>query len=119
MNDEQYKRYCKMTGEAIECLYQTNDRNGGLHFLISGSTGTRYKVTIHTDGKIDCGCPDFKHNSKSQECICKHCLFVIFQVLHLFKDVNHTFFERLFFTPDEIQNIQLIYKEKKKSSKKF
>lgn len=113
MNDEQYKRYRRMTSEAINCLYRTHDKNKRLHFLISGSKGANYKVTIPPDGKMTCTCPDFVNNASVQECICKHCLFVIYQDLRYFKDVDHLFFKRRFFTPDEVRDIHNIYREKK------
>jgi hypothetical protein len=114
MNDEQYKRYRKMNADPIQCLYQTHDKNKNIYFLISGSSGTKYKVTITPKGKIECSCPDYKHTAVVQECVCKHCLFVIFHVLRLFKDVDHTFFKRCYFTPDEIKNVHGAYKELKR-----
>jgi len=111
MNDEQYKRFRKMNAETIECLFYTHDKNKSLHFLINGSQQKRYKVTIPKDGKITCSCPDFTHNSKVNECVCKHCLHIIYNILKLFSDVDHTFFTRLFFSKDEIQEIHKIYKK--------
>ena len=113
MNDEQYKRFRKMNSERIICLFSKIDSNATIHFLISGSSGTRYKVSIITDGKsagkITCSCPDFSTGAKTQECVCKHCLFVIYNVLELFNSVNHSFFKRLYFTPDEIKSIKRAY----------
>ena len=109
MNDEQYKRFRKMNAESIKCLYSKKDKNGGIHFLISGSTGTKYKVSVYNDGRIVCDCPDFTHGSKENECVCKHCLYILYKELGLFKNLEHNFFKRLFLTPDEIQNIQKIY----------
>lgn len=117
MNDEQYKRFRKMNAENIECLISKKDKNGGLHFLINGSTGTHYKVSIYPNGKISCGCPDFTHNSKDNECVCKHCLFVLYKELRLFKNLEHYFFKRRFFTPDEIQIIQKLYKNNLKQKR--
>jgi len=112
MNDEQYKRYRKLQSENIKCLFKTQ-KNDTLYFLISGSSGTRYKVCIPNDGKITCSCPDFKHNSKNNECVCKHCLHVILNVLRVF-NIDHTFFKRCFFTRDELDEIYSILKHKKK-----
>lgn len=111
MNDEQYKRYRKMTSEPINCLLIKHDNKKNIYYLISGSSGIHYKVAIRSDGSIDCSCPDFKNSSKAQECICKHCLYVLNKVLKLFNDVDHTFYKRLFFTPDEIHTIHNIYRE--------
>lgn len=111
MNDEQYKRYRKMNGDNIKCLYKKHDKKKNIYFLISGSSGTNYKVTIPTDGKITCSCPDFINGAKVQECVCKHCLYVIYNVLKLFRDIDHTFFKRCRFTPDEIHDIHTIYRE--------
>ena len=111
MNDEQYKRFRKMQAEKINCLFKTHDKHKKLYFLISGSAGNKYKVIISPNGEISCSCPDFKHSSKTQECVCKHCLHVIFKVLKLFSSVNHTFFTRCYFTPDEIKNAHGAYRE--------
>ncbi len=110
MNDEQYKRYRKMQSDPIKCLFIIPDKSKNLHFLISGSSGTKYKVTIPVNGKISCSCPDFKHGAKVQECVCKHCLHVIFQVLRVF-DLEHTFFSRCYFTPEEVKTVHTIYRE--------
>ena len=111
MNDEQYKRYRKMCSDPIKCLYITPDKSKRLHFLISGSSGIKYKVTIPSDGKISCSCPDFKHGAKAQECVCKHCLYVILNILCIC-DIHHSFFKRCYFTPDEVKTIQGIYRER-------
>jgi len=112
MNDEQYKRYRKMKEEPIKCLFSVKDKAGRFHFLVSGSTGTHYKVTISSaGGKISCSCPDFRNNSKNYECVCKHCLFIILEKMRLF-DIYHTFFKRpgCHFTPDEIALVAGAYK---------
>jgi len=111
MNDEQYKRYRKMNADPIKCLYKTHDKKKNIYFLISGSSGTKYKVIIPTNGKISCSCPDFTHGAKVQECVCKHCLYVIFNVLKVFTDLKHSFFTRCYFTPDEVKTIHGCYKE--------
>ncbi len=116
MNDEQYKRYRKMSSEPIQCLYETHDKKKNIYFLISGSSGTKYKVAIYTDGKISCSCPDFTHGAKIQECVCKHCLHVIYNVLRLFSDIDHAFFKRCHFTSDEVHSIHNAYREIKRKS---
>lgn len=116
MNDEQYKRYRKLHSETIECLFRTHDSNKTIYFLVSGSTGTKYKVTIPKNGRIECSCPDFKTNCKTHHCVCKHCLYVIYDNLKLFKDIDHGFFKRCYFTPDEIHTVHSIYKQHLRSS---
>lgn len=106
MEDEQYKRYRKMVGEDIKCLHSVVDRKGTLHFLISGASGTRYKVSVGNKGALTCSCPDFKHGAKDGECVCKHCLFLIYRHLRLFEELDHPFFKRRWFTADEIQQIR-------------
>jgi len=111
MEEEQYKRYRKMISENLKCLYKTSDSKNNFYFLTSGSSKNNYKVKISTNGSITCTCADFvKGGSKINNCICKHCLHIIFIELKLFKDVNHTFFKRCFFTPDEMKNIKDILK---------
>lgn len=111
MNDEQYKRFRKMNADNIECLYYTHNSNKNLFFLISGSSGAKYKVSISPKGKIECSCPDFKNGAKVQECVCKHCLYVIYNTLKLFDDVEHEFFDRLYFTTDEVHKIHDCYRQ--------
>lgn len=110
MNDEQYKRYRKMLQDPIKDLFTLKDKQGNLHFLISGSSGTKYKVTIFLNGKIACSCPDFKHHGNSS--ICKHCLYVLFKSLHGIFSIKHAIFTRkpIFFTPDEIMDIKNSFK---------
>jgi hypothetical protein len=115
MNDEQYKRFKSMeNNDTIKCLYSVKDSKDNMYFLVSGSNGNKYKVVIKTNGKIICSCPDFSNGSKIQECVCKHCLCVIYKYLHLFRGIEHTFFKRKekYFTPDEITIIKKIFKEK-------
>jgi len=108
MNDEQYKRFRKMRLESedgsLKCLYSTRDDNKTLYFLIQG-VNSKYKVSINLKGQIKCSCPDFTHTCKVQECICKHCLYVVYIKLGLFKDIEHSFYRRNYFTPDEISSI--------------
>ena len=112
MNDEQYKRYRKMESDSIRCLYKTCKKDT-LHFLISGSRDVNYKVSIPRDGKISCSCPDFKHGASECECVCKHCLYVIYKEIRLFKSLDHTFFKRLYFTPDEVEKLHVLYRNSK------
>ena len=119
MNDEQYKRFKTMQSQSIDCSIRARCPKGRLYFVIHGSSGSKYKVIITPRGSIFCSCPDML-KSKINECVCKHCLYVIFEDLELFDDVSHTFFERRYFTKDEMQNINRIMKSKKvaKLSKK-
>jgi len=114
MNNEQYKRFRKMEKDPLNCLFKAKDKAGNLHFLISGSTGVKYKVSIYLHGekkgKINCTCPDFKNNAKIQECVCKHCLHVLYKVLKIFKNVDHSFFGKCLFTVDEMTKIRLLIK---------
>lgn len=113
MEDEQYKRYRKMKQERIACLFSKVDKTTGtIYFLISGQSRNRYKVSITTGekGKIKCSCPDFSTGAKAQKCVCKHCLLIIYEVLELFTEINHPFFTRLYFTPDETRSIKKAYK---------
>jgi hypothetical protein len=116
MNDEQYKRYRKIFSEDIKCLYMTHDKKKNIHFLVSGSSDKRYKVTISAVGRIACGCPDFVHNSKVQECVCKHCLYIIYSVLRFTDRIEHEFFKRRFFTKDEMVEIRRLYLANRKSA---
>ena len=111
MNNEQYKRYRKMEHDKLSCLFKAKDKSGNLHFLILGSTDTKYKVSIYMkDRKIRCSCPDFKNNSSSRDCVCKHCLHVLYKVLKLFKNADHSFFEKFIFNENEIAKIMHVCK---------
>ena len=84
MNDEQYKRFRTMQNDpTIRCLYSVKDKKDNMYFLISGSSGTNYRVVINNVGKITCGCPDFSNGAKIQECVCKQCLCVLYKYLGL------------------------------------
>lgn len=110
MNDECYKRYKKIKDDRIECLYSIR-KEKMYHFLISGSTDKKYRVTIGPK-YISCTCPDYKNNSKNMECVCKHCIYILTDVLKVFK-INHDFWKRRFFTLDEYTSIKESYKENK------
>lgn len=104
MDDEQYERYRKMRNDPPKILFKMTDKKGNIHFLVQGNN--RYKVSILPQGIITCTCPDMKYNGivEKKKMLCKHCLAI---VDHLgFKNVNHTFFKRNFFTPDEISEIK-------------
>ena len=107
MNDEQYKRYRKVFTEEIECLFCKRDDMKNMHFLVSGSSGTHYKVSIYINGKITCSCPDYKHNARVQECLCKHCLHIVSKI---FPNIEHAFYKRRYFTKDEIPTVKNFYK---------
>lgn len=111
MHDEQYKRYRKMHSDTIELLIKKASSKKDLYFLVKGNSGENYKVVIRRNGDVDCSCPDQKNGAKNNECICKHCLFVIFEVLKFTTDIDHTFFRRLRFTPDEMQRIYSLFKK--------
>jgi hypothetical protein len=113
MNDECYKRYKKCN--EIDCLYSIR-KDSKYHFLISGSANSKYSVTV-SDKTITCSCPDYKHNSKDLEIVCKHCIYVLTKVLKLFP-VEHSFWKRRFFTPDEYKSIKNSYKVNKVKDKK-
>lgn len=112
MNDECYKRY-KKTKE-LNCLYSIR-KNQKYLFLVSGSGDSRYTVTIESKW-VRCTCPDFKHNTKKLECLCKHCILILNRTLKLFS-VNHDFWKRRFFTPDEIAQLKESYRVNKVKSK--
>lgn len=120
MNDELYKRYRKMKSDPSFILFSARDPKGNIHYLVQGSN--RYKVTIFATGKIECSCPDMSFRvrktdehykgSQANNYICKHCLLIVSELG--FNDINHSFFKRTFFSPDEIQTIQKNYKKIKK-----
>jgi hypothetical protein len=114
MNDEQYKRFKKMLSENIECLHITKDKNN-LYFLINASTSKHYKIIISNDGKIKCSCPDYINTVKIQECLCKHCLYIIYNILKDYKNINHEIYKRCYFSKDEIQDIYIWYKNYKRN----
>lgn len=112
MNDELYKRFRKLRQEPIECLFAMRDeKQGDFHFLINGSSGTRYKVSIQRQtGRVACSCPDYKYNNRVQECICKHALFVVAGILH--NKIDHAFFKRgYYFTADEMPLVKTYLKD--------
>lgn len=115
MNDETYKRYKKLDENIISCLFSIR-KDKTFHFLISGSNDKRYRVSI--DKKfITCTCPDYKHNCKTMETVCKHCIFILTDTLNVFS-LKHDFWKRRFLTPDEYEKIKESYKVNKVKKKK-
>ena len=108
MNPQQEKRYAKLRSERFYLLGHETDSKGNYQYHISGSTRNVYTVTIYpTDVKIFCTCPDAKSWAAKYNCICKHALFVLYRVLKVFDKTTHPFFDRLWFTPVELECIQL------------
>ena len=109
MNSQQEKRYAKLKTD----LFYLLDREVTLQnyeFHVSGSTCNIYTVTIYPDEAIICcTCPDAKSWAKKYNCVCKHCLFVLFRVLKIFDRTNQPFFNTLMFSPDEIERITVSY----------
>jgi len=93
MNDDQYKRYRKAKSEPIKIIYKTC-KDSTLHFLVSGTRGDKYKVTIGGESRSDshksikCTCPDSVKRTEI-DCVCKHCAFVLQQLGIC--DVDHPF----------------------------
>jgi len=109
MNDECYNRFKKI--DKIRCVFSIR-KDGKYLFLVSGSSNTKYTVTIENKW-IRCSCPDFKHNFNKT--VCKHCILILYDTLKLFK-IDHSFWNRKFFTPDELDQLKLAYKENKVKS---
>lgn len=121
MNDAQYSRFRKMNNENISILY-TKIINNNIYFLLKSASNTNYKISIKSCthlkipkcGKIFCSCPDNKFNSNDKECVCKHILYILFKYLKIFSNLEHTFFKRRYFTPDEMSAITKILNNKQK-----
>ena len=108
MNPQQEKRYAKLRTEHFYLLGQDNDDKGNILYHISGSTRNVYTVTVYpADAKIFCSCPDAKSWAARYNCVCKHSLFILYRVLQVFDRTDHPFFDRLQFTPLELECIQL------------
>ena len=108
MNSQQVKRYEKLQTEGFYLLDHGTDDKGNLNYHISGSTRNVYKVTVYPRvAKIFCSCPDAKSWAARYNCICKHSLFILYRVLNVFDRTDHPFFDRLWFTPTELECIQL------------
>lgn len=109
MNSQQQKRYQKLNNDKF-FLLGTHRENNNLLFDISGSTKNVYHVTIYGDtGTIFCTCPDAKSWAVKHNCICKHCLFVLYRVLRIFDNTNESFFDCLVFSIDELERIIISY----------
>jgi len=108
MNSQQEKRYVKLQSERFYLLDRSTTPEGKLEFHISGSTRNVYTVTVYpNNANIFCTCPDAKNWAKKNNCICKHCLFILYRVLKVFDRADHPFFDRLWFTPEELECIQI------------
>ena len=80
-------------------------------FFISGSSKNVYIVKIFDNKTINCNCPDMKSWARESDCVCKHCCFVLFRVLDIYKyyenDNNKlNFFNDLKFDDDEYNFIE-------------
>ena len=79
-------------------------------FFISGSSKNVYTVTIFENKRMTCNCPDMKSWAKESDCVCKHCCFVLFRVLDIYKYYNNinelNFFKDLEFDDDEYNFIR-------------
>lgn len=93
MNDVQYTRYKNALNTKMDCLFSTRDTAGNMHFLIESSQ--RYKVSIYLhDGSVTCSCPDYTCRSRTEQCVCKHCVYVLMRHLKLVNSLDHAFFGR-------------------------
>ena len=107
MNSQQEKRYAKLRTERFYLL-DRSVRDENLQFHISGSTRNVYTVTVYPNSaSVFCSCPDARSWAKKHKCVCKHCLFILYRVLKVFDRTDHPFFDRLWFTPEELECIQL------------
>jgi hypothetical protein len=102
MNYNQKQRFHKIFYENI---YLLDLDKMNKNFTISGSTANVYKCQI-VNNKIKCDCPDNNGNTFRNKCVCKHCCFILCKVLKLMKNKTdgeqHPFFERLYFTDEEL-----------------
>ena len=109
MNRQQSARFAKLKTEKFYLLDRKMVDNV-ITMHISGSTQNIYTVTINMErSSIFCDCPDNKTRAKSQGCVCKHCLFVLYRVLRIFNGTDQRFFIALTFTPDDMERILLAY----------
>jgi hypothetical protein len=92
LSDAQYTRYKNTLNTRMKCLISKVDSKGNAHFLVESSQ--RYKVTIGSNGKVNCSCPDYSCRSKSEELVCKHALFILMQHLKVITRLDHAFFTR-------------------------
>ena len=109
MDLQQEKRYAKLNTDLFYLL-DRECKSGDYEFHVSGSTRNVYTVTIYPEkSTIFCTCPDAKSWAQKYDCICKHCLFVLFRVLKVFDCKTQSFFEKLLFTADEIERIHVSF----------
>lgn len=102
MNDNQYKRFKKLSSEPFYLLEY--DQN--FVFKISGSTKNIYTVSINAFSKtINCDCPDSISWAKKCNCVCKHCLFILYRVLKIYNTLDVPFFNTLHFNDSDMKLI--------------
>lgn len=92
MNNSQKKRYDKISTEPFYLLSKKYE-NGEYSFDMSGSHQDVYTVSIFDDttdlqGKLTCNCPDMGSWAKRQHVVCKHCCFILFNVLKIFTKMS-------------------------------
>ena len=83
INYQQNKRLKKADRERFYLIDKKYEKIGNnFNWLISGSTYNIYHVNFNSRTKlISCNCPDSKTWSKKQDCMCKHCCYVVTKVL--------------------------------------
>jgi len=90
MKQEQHDRFQKLFYENHYLIGIIN-KSEEFIFNVSGSTKNVYQVRIMKNFEknyISCNCFDAKKWARINGVMCKHCLFVIFKVLKLFKFSN-------------------------------
>jgi predicted nucleic acid-binding Zn finger protein len=63
-------------------------------------------VSIYKNGNITCSCPDYINTCKKLECVCKHCIAVIWNVIGK-DDVHNEFYTRLKLNKKELQKLKI------------
>lgn len=86
MKDDLYTRFRNRTH--VKCVFSCKKGNK-CYFLITGSTGTKYKVTAEPSGEMTCSCPDFAH----RKLFCKHIMAVVVDTCELVTDCADSCFD--------------------------
>ena len=80
---------------------------------VSGSTRNVYDIIVYKVEKtINCNCPDHKVRARQDNCVCKHCCFVIFKVCRGIVEETSDFFTNLKFNDAEFELINQRLMEK-------
>jgi hypothetical protein len=89
MTSQQRRRFQKLYLERFYVLHvEISGPRGNINLKLSGSTRSVYTLTVMTDGRVKCDCPDFEGHCCHNGCFCKHICFLLVRVCKIALDAR-------------------------------